>query len=86
MRFKRGKSLPYFVIQCTNLKCNRYSYCKVGQKTKKCPYCGRTITISRLPHLIRVETVKEAQYLVKKKNVEIGKLSEPYWYDSDLGS
>jgi len=75
--------MPYYVIQCTNLKCNRYTYCKVGQKTRKCPYCGHTINIERLFTRIRVNTVKEAQYIVKKKNAEIGKLSEPYWYKSN---
>ena len=56
--------MSYYVIQCSNLKCSRFSYCKIGQKTKTCPYCGRRINIEKIHHKVKAETAQQARKLV----------------------
>ena len=64
--------IMYYVIQCSNLKCNRFSYCKIGQKTKTCPYCGKRINVEKLLHKVKAETAQQARKLVQIYNRRIG--------------
>lgn len=61
------------------MQCSRFSYCKSTQKTKKCPYCGRTIRLKNVKP-IPAETTLQARKMVQEFNKRLGELTEPSWY------
>ncbi len=68
----------YAIVRCTNKSCGRFSYCKVTQKTKKCPYCNRQLRVPRTKVFV-VNTPEQARKLVQDLNTKLGKLVEPEW-------
>ena len=69
----------FYVIRCSHLDCGRFSYCKVGQKTKTCPYCYRRIIVEKVER-IAAETNFQARKLVQEFNKRLGEILEPRWY------
>ena len=62
----------FVVVKCGNIKCGRYTYGKIGQKSRTCPYCGKRINMEK--RLVRiVKSADEARELVKKLNYKLMK-------------
>ncbi|MHA1200823.1 MAG: DUF1922 domain-containing protein [Candidatus Heimdallarchaeaceae archaeon] len=78
-------SSEYIVIRCSRKECSRFTYCKAKQKTKKCPYCGRTINLEKVQK-ISVDTNPQARKLVQEFNKKLGELQEPWWYKAENDS
>ena len=69
----------YIVIRCNNLQCGKFSYCKLKQKTKMCPYCSKRINLEKVEK-ISAKTNPQARKLVQEFNKKLGELVEPKWY------
>jgi predicted nucleic acid-binding Zn-ribbon protein len=55
---------PTIIIKCT--KCGGLMLAGNKQKTKKCPYCGTTVSLQRAQHVAAANTAREASELLRK--------------------
>ena len=63
--------VPFCVVKCSNVSCSRYTYAKLGQKTKQCPFCGKRFSVKTNTIKV-VDSLQKAQLLVKKFNTRLG--------------
>jgi predicted RNA-binding Zn-ribbon protein involved in translation (DUF1610 family) len=58
------------IINCT--KCNGLIMAKNQQKTKTCPYCGKTVTVAAAVKVAQASSAMEASEILKKLKAKQG--------------
>jgi len=55
--------MMYMVVVCYN--CGRFLLAKIGQKTKRCPYCGTRLVLRRAKKVASAKGSREALNLIQ---------------------